>query len=65
MPISCDTNKNWTKEDYNNEPVFYCDRCLSLNIKDAGGIDYCDDCGGTKISTTNIGHWEDMCQERM
>lgn len=49
------------KEIFNSEPVFYCNRCLSLKVKTVPGmkeLDYCDDCGATDISQTNIETWE-------
>ena len=27
---------------YNSEPVYWCNSCMSLNIKSVDGIDYCD-----------------------
>ena len=44
-----------TKEDYNNEPVFYCASCFSLGIKILEDIkvDICLDCGNTDIKTTS------------
>lgn len=43
------------KEDYNNIPVHYCTKCLSLKIlvydKDTS---YCDDCGCTDIEEAHI-----------
>ena len=29
---------------YNDEDVFYCSHCLSLNIRYIDDIDYCEDC---------------------
>ena len=49
-----------TKEDYNNEPVFYCSECLSLRIRSLDDIDYCDKCGSTSIEEANIKDWEAM-----
>lgn len=51
-------------EDYNEEPVFYCTHCLSLKIKGLEGYDYCDDCGGTDIETTDIFTWRQMYKDR-
>jgi hypothetical protein len=48
------------KEDYNNEPVYYCSECLSLRIRDIDGTDYCDKCGSTNIEQTHIQEWEQM-----
>ena len=38
-----------SKEDYNNEPVYYCTECMSLRIRNIDGTDYCDKCGSTNI----------------
>lgn len=51
------------KEEYNQEPVFYCKNCLSLKIRDVEHIDdseYCDDCGSTDVESTSIERWEAM-----
>lgn len=48
------------KEDYNNEPVLYCEECLSLRIMEIDGTDFCDKCGSTNIGETNIFEWENM-----
>lgn len=48
------------KEDYNNEPVFYCSECLSLKIREIDGTDFCDDCGSTDIKEADIHEWEEM-----
>lgn len=55
---------NYTTEEYNDEPVFYCKNCLSLKIKVVGGYDFCDDCGSTHIETTHINNWEKLYEER-
>lgn len=58
-------NISYSKEDYNNEPVFYCKTCLSLNIRIVGeDTDYCEDCGSTAIDTTHIDVWEDLYATR-
>ena len=47
------------KNEYNNEPVYYCSRCLSLRIREFDTDDlYCDECGNTHIESTNIENWE-------
>ena len=55
---------NLTIEDYNDEPVHYCKQCLSLKIKIVGGVDFCDDCGSTNITTAHIDEWDKLYQER-
>lgn len=55
------------KEEYNQEPVYYCPKCLSLRIrfiKTLSGMEYCDDCGGTNIQTSSIEEWEQKFIER-
>lgn len=46
--------------EYNNEPVVYCKRCLSLAIRTEGGTEYCDKCGSTEVESANIFDWEKM-----
>ena len=49
------------KEDYNNIPVYYCKRCLSLRVLTlTESMDYCDECGCTDIATTDINTWESL-----
>ena len=53
------------KEEYNKEPVHYCPRCLSLEIKaDIGDYSYCNHCGSTSIEVTDIFSWEKLYKER-
>lgn len=52
-----------TKRQYNDEPVHYCNNCLSLKIRKVGDIpdlDFCDECGGTHIKQTHIAVWEKL-----
>lgn len=49
---------------YNDIPVFYCKKCLSLNIKTVIGMDYCDDCNSTNIDHCHIEEWEKMYEEK-
>lgn len=49
------------ENDYDNMPVSYCKRCLSLkilNIKPDGC--YCEQCGNTDIGETSIQQWQEM-----
>lgn len=46
--------------DYNDEPVIYCNRCLSLNIKSTGNQDYCDECGSTETLSCHIKEWQKL-----
>jgi len=54
------------KESYDDEPVFYCKRCLSLNIKQMPIVeqDYCGDCGCAEVDTTDIHTWNTMYEEK-
>ena len=45
-------------EEYNDIPVFFCKRCLSLRIKHDEFLgDYCPDCGSTDIEENHIDYW--------
>lgn len=51
-------------EDYDNIPVTYCKRCLSLRIITLNDdMDYCDECGNTDMGTTDIHSWRKMYKE--
>ena len=52
------------KNEYNDEPVAYCNQCLSLAIRDYDGNTYCDKCGGTHIKETNIFEWEKLYKDK-
>lgn len=55
------------KSSYDDDPVYYCKRCLSLNIRSmpfVDGKDYCDDCGAVDIECTDIESWKKMYRER-
>lgn len=53
-----------TIEEYNDIPVFYCTRCLSLNIQNIDEhTDYCAECGSTDIEETHINTWEKLKEE--
>lgn len=51
-------------EDYNLEPVHYCEKCLSLRIMALDGNDYCDICGSTDIEITTINNWEKLYKDK-
>ena len=56
-----------SKDPYDEEPVFFCKRCLSLNIRQlltVANMDYCEDCGATDIESTSIEEWEKLYKER-
>lgn len=49
---------------YNEEPVYYCPHCMSLNIRDVAGTDYCEDCGSVDIKQSDIYSWEKMYEDK-
>lgn len=56
-----------SKEQYNDEPVFYCGNCLSLRIKTVlvdSDLDFCDECGSTNIAQAHIEEWRKLYKER-
>lgn len=50
------------KDTYNSIPVHYCNNCLSLKIRILGQTDneYCDECGSTDITISDIHTWESL-----
>lgn len=50
--------------DYNEEPVMYCQHCLSIRIKSINEFDFCDDCGSTQMNKTNVYEWEEMYESK-
>ena len=57
------TKKEEKKEEYNSWPVWYCNRCMSLNIKQIPNIEdseYCDQCGSTDIQIALLPEWEKL-----
>ena len=55
------------KKDYDEEPVFYCERCLSLSIKQIPFSEnqyYCSECGATNIESAVIEEWEAMYRKK-
>lgn len=61
MQNSTDTQES---PKYNDEPVLYCSRCLSLSIMGVGDMDYCDKCGSTEIASSSIEEWEELYVQR-
>lgn len=62
-----EVEKSKKKQEYNNEPVFYCTRCLSLKIMSVPHMensDFCDDCNGTDIAQASIEEWEQLYQQK-
>ena len=55
------------KELYDEDPVYYCKRCLSLKVKEMPFVpsqDYCEDCGAVDIGTTTIEEWKEMYKKK-
>ena len=60
---SPDNNK--TVQDFNDEPVLYCKRCLSLLIMEDECVgDYCPECGSTDVGETQIEEWEKLYKKK-
>lgn len=53
-------------EEYDSEPVTFCSRCYSLNIKydDSLDLDCCGECGCTDFKTAPITEWEELFKNR-
>lgn len=52
---------------YNDIPVMYCKKCLSLNIRHVRSIDgseYCDECGNTDLAEAHITEWEKLYEAK-
>ena len=55
------------EKSYDDEPVYYCKRCLSLNIKQmphVKGQCYCGECGTTSIDSADIEEWKEMYRKK-
>lgn len=48
---------------YDEEPVWFCEECLSLQIM-TGYVPYCAFCGSTEIGQCDIYEWEEKWEER-
>lgn len=60
-----DIESTHSKEEYNNIPVHYCKRCLSLSIVSAGDeLVYCSNCGCTEVEEIHISNWENKYKEK-
>ena len=56
-----------SKDNYDDDPVYYCKRCLSLNIKDMPfnkNQGYCADCTTTDIGTATIEEWKELYRKK-
>lgn len=53
------------KEEYNNEPVMFCQKCLSLKIMFVDeDISFCDECGSSDVKYTGIHNWENLYEQK-
>ena len=59
-----ETFRELVNPEYNEEPVHYCKRCLSLNIKvDENDDEFCEDCTSTNIGKMDIFTWEKLYKD--
>lgn len=60
-----DFYSNKHKQEYEEEPVYYCADCLSLNVliydEDTS---YCGECTGVDIKSTSFKEWEKLYIEK-
>ena len=47
-----------TKEEYNKVPLMYCQKCLSIKVKEEEGYSICGDCGNDTFEEDVINDWE-------
>lgn len=55
------------KIDYDDEPVYYCKRCLSLNIREIPMMENqfcCGDCGTVDMGTASIEEWKTLYKKK-
>ena len=55
------------RESYDDEPVYYCKRCLSLKVCQMPMVTdqcYCEDCGTVDIGETSFEEWDEMYVEK-
>lgn len=52
--------------DFNDIPVEYCTKCLSLRVMNYQGRvkSYCDECGCTDIEKIHIEEWEKLYSKK-
>lgn len=54
-------------ETYEEEPVYYCKRCLSLKVRQMPMVAnqyYCEDCGTVDIAEGSFEEWDELYVER-
>lgn len=52
------------KINYNDEPVFYCEHCLSLLVMCDAPIDYCANCSSTEINSCTLEEYDKLYEKR-
>ena len=55
------------KDSYDDEPVYYCKRCLSLKICQIPMMEdksYCEDCGTVDIACSSFEEWDELYVEK-
>lgn len=55
------------KESYDDEPVYYCRRCLSLKICQMPMVEdqsYCEDCGNVSVAMSSFEEWDELYYEK-
>lgn len=59
-------SKRTKKENYDSEPVTFCSRCYSLNIRHDDSLDFdcCGECGCTDFKTSSVEEWERLYENR-
>ena len=55
--------KNKKKEQYNNTPLCFCRKCLSISIYSEDSLEFCLDCGGTDLAESGIDNWKRLFYE--
>ncbi len=56
-----------TKDEYDSEPVYFCKRCLSLNIQKLPAMPkqyYCAECGNVELESADIETWKNLYKAR-
>lgn len=67
MNLQDEIQKQRKAKEYNDEPVFYCKRCLSLRIMSVEHMedsDFCDECNCNDIGSCSISEWETLYKQR-
>jgi hypothetical protein len=55
------------RNEYDEEPVYYCKRCLSLNIRQMPILnhqDYCGECGSAEVGCVDIEEWNQLYEKK-